>query len=59
MPNSVTGSHEPNIAERAWQSVQGLIQFLKAGSILGIADQAITEYWRKLEAIADTRIQGR
>jgi triacylglycerol lipase len=62
MPSSVTGSpyrFEPSIAERAWQSVQGLLQFLRAGSILGIEDHAIVEYRRKLEAIAGARSQER
>jgi triacylglycerol lipase len=62
MPNSVTASpyrFEPNPAERTWQFVQGVIQFLRAGSILGIQDHAIADYRRKLEAIAGIRQQER
>jgi len=41
IPNSVTTSpyrFEPNPAERTWQFLQGIIQLLRAGSILGIED---------------------
>jgi triacylglycerol lipase len=62
MPESVTASpyrFEPNPAQRTWQFVQGIIQFLRAGSILGIEDHAIADYRRKLEAIAGVRMQER
>jgi ribosomal protein S10 len=62
MPKSATASpyrFEPNAAIRAWQFVQGTIQLLRAGTILGIQDHASADYRRKLEAIADVRQQQR
>jgi hypothetical protein len=62
MPKSVAASpyrFEPNPAERSWQLAQGIFQFLKAGSILGIDDHNIADYRRKLEAIAGVRQQQR
>jgi triacylglycerol lipase len=62
MPKSVTASpyrFEPNPLERVWQLIQGIIQFARAGSILGIQDHAIDDYRRKLEAIAGARQQQR
>jgi triacylglycerol lipase len=62
MPNSIAASpyrFEPNPAERAWQLAQGIIQFLRAGSILEIDDHNIADYRRKLEAIAGVRRQQR
>ena len=39
--------------------IRGLIQLVKAGSILGIQDHAIAAYCEKLNAIAEARDQSR
>jgi hypothetical protein len=62
MPDHVTSSpyrFQPNVLERGWQMVRGLIQLIKAGSILGIEDHAISAYCQKLNAIAEARDQSR
>ena len=44
MPDHPTPSpyrFEPNLLERGWQMVRGLIQLVRARSILGIEDHAI------------------
>jgi triacylglycerol lipase len=48
---------EPSLLERAWQLLRGIMQFLRARSILGIDDHQITEYCRKLDHIAQARAQ--
>jgi triacylglycerol lipase len=48
---------EPSLLERAWQLARGIMQFLRARSILGIDDHQITEYCRKLDHIAQARTQ--
>jgi len=50
---------QPGFFQRLWQFFRGIIQLVKTGSILGIDDHAITEYCRKLDAIARTRSQSR
>jgi hypothetical protein len=55
MPDHMTPSpyrFEPNLLERGWQMIRGLIQLVRAGSILGIQDHAIAAYCEKLNAIA-------
>ena len=62
MPDHMTPSpyrFEPNLLERGWQMIRGLIQLVKAGSILGIQDHAIAAYCEKLNAIAKARDQSR
>jgi hypothetical protein len=62
MPDHATPSpyrFEPNLLERGWQMIRGLIQLVRAGSILGIQDHAIAAYCDKLNAIADARDQSR
>ena len=62
IPDIVRGSpfrFEPNILERGWQLIRGIVQFLKAGSILGIEDHGIEQYCSKLNAIAQARPQCR
>jgi hypothetical protein len=62
MPDHLTPSpyrFEPNLLERGWQTVRGLIQFVRAGSILGIQDHAIAAYCEKLDVIAEARSQSR
>src|SRR5262249_20215265 len=62
MPDHLTPSpyrFEPNLLERGWQTIRGLIQFIRAGSILGIQDHAIAAYCEKLDAIAEARGQSR
>jgi hypothetical protein len=49
---------EPNLIERGWQLVRGIVQFLRARSILGIDDHQIIEYCRKLDHIAQARTQA-
>ena len=49
---------EPNLVERTWQLIRGIMQFLRARSILGIDDHQIIEYCRKLDHIAQARTQG-
>jgi triacylglycerol lipase len=48
---------EPNPLERTWQLIRGIIQFIRARSILGIDDHQIIEYCRKLDHIARARTQ--
>jgi triacylglycerol lipase len=62
MPDVVENSpfrFQPNILQRTWQSCRGLVQFLKAGSILGIEDHSISQYCDKLNDIARARTQSR
>jgi len=62
MPDHATPSpyrFEPNLLERGWQMICGLIQLVRAGSILGIQDHAIAAYCDKLNAIAEARDQSR
>jgi hypothetical protein len=62
MPDHLTASpyrFEPNPLERGWQIVRGLIQLVRAGSILGIQDHAILAYCEKLNATAEARDQSR
>jgi len=49
---------EPNLIERGWQLVRGIVQFLRARSILGIDDHQIIEYCRKLDHIAQARTRA-
>ena len=45
MPDHATPSpyrFEPNLLERGWQMIRGLIQLVRADSILGIQDHATT-----------------
>gem|GEM_PF-7024409 len=44
---------------RLWQFGQGIVQWYKAGSIIGVADHAIKEYARKLDVIGAKRTQSR
>lgn len=46
---------EPNPFERAWQSVRGIVQFLKTWSILGIEDHSMTKYCDQLDGIVVKR----
>jgi triacylglycerol lipase len=48
---------EPSLLERTWQLLRGIMQFLRARSILGIDDHQIIEYCRKLDHIAQARTQ--
>jgi len=48
---------EPGPLTRLWQIGQGLVQWVKAGSILGVADHAIAEYSQKLDQITANRAQ--
>jgi hypothetical protein len=62
LPDHATPSpyrFEPNLLERGWQMIRGLIQLVRAGSILGIQDHAIGAYCEKLNAIAEARDQSR
>jgi triacylglycerol lipase len=62
MPNEVSGSpfrFEPNFFQRLGQLAKGLVQLIKARSILGIDDHQIGEYCRKLDNIARARAQSR
>jgi triacylglycerol lipase len=62
MPDVMTNSpyrFQPGPFQRLWQFVRGIVQLVKAGSILGIDDHAIGEYCRKLDAIARVRSQSR
>jgi triacylglycerol lipase len=62
LPDHGAGSpyrYQPGVVTRARQLVKGLIHWVRAGAILGIVDHAITEYERKLAAIAAGRSQGR
>jgi hypothetical protein len=62
IPRAVAGSpyrFQPGGAERVWQFILGIGQFLAAGSILGVQDHATTEYCRKLNEIAEARTHGR
>ena len=62
MPDHATPSpyrFEPNLLERGWQMIRGLIQLIRAGSILGIQDHAIAAYCDKLNVIAEARDQSR
>ena len=62
MPDHATPSpyrFEPNLLERGWQMIRGLIQLVRADSILGIQDHAIAAYCDKLNAIAEARDQSR
>ncbi|HET6374623.1 MAG TPA: lipase family protein [Methylocella sp.] len=62
LPEPVSGSafrYEPGSLARLWQLAQGVAQWLKARSILGVADHAIREYSRKLDSIAAKRTQRR
>ena len=62
MPKTATASpyrFEPGPVQRVWQSVLGIIQFFRAGSILGIKDHAISGYCAKLDEIARARSQSR
>jgi triacylglycerol lipase len=62
MPKKVTSApyrFEPNLVMRVWQTFLGLIQLVRAGSILGIEDHAIANYCQKLDRIADARTQSR
>jgi hypothetical protein len=51
--------HEPGVFVRVWQTIKGLIDFARTGTILGIEDHNIGHYERKLEAIAEARDQSR
>jgi len=62
MPDHATPSpyrFEPNLLERGWQMIRGLIQLIRAGSILGVQDHAIAAYCDKLNVIAEARDQSR
>ena len=51
--------YQPGGLVRIWQLAKGLVQFFRAGSILGIEDHGVTEYAQKLAAIAAERTQAR
>ncbi len=62
LPKTVTASpfrFEPSPIERGWQFAEGVLQLVRAGSILGIQDHAIADYCRKLDDIAQARGQSR
>jgi hypothetical protein len=61
MPDQVTGSpyrFQPSPLQRVAQLAKGLIQLIKAGSILGIKDHDMGGYCGKLNEIADDRASG-
>ncbi|MGH6851806.1 MAG: lipase family protein [Methylocella sp.] len=51
--------YEPGHLARLWQLGQGIVQWYKAGSILGVADHSIIGYARKLDEIGAKRAQNR
>lgn len=51
--------YEPGLFTRLGQLLKGLVQFFRAGKILGIEDHAIAKYEAKLQAIAAERSQAR
>ena len=51
--------YEPGNLTRLWQIGQGIVQWYKAGSIMGVADHSINEYARKLDEIGANRTQKR
>jgi triacylglycerol lipase len=62
MPDVTSGSpyrFEPNFFQRVVQFGKGVIQLIRARSILGIDDHQIGEYCRKLDQIAGARSQSR
>jgi hypothetical protein len=62
LPDQVRGSpyrFEPNPLQRLWQFLRGVMQLIRAGSILGIDDHQIAEYRRKLDQVAAARAQSR
>lgn len=62
LPYQVDGSpfrYEPSIFIRFWQLLVGLVHFIGACSILGIADHSREKYVSKLAAIADERNYSR
>lgn len=62
MPKIVTATpyrFEPSPFERAAQWALGIVQLIKAGSILGVEDHAISLYCEKLSRIAHARSQSR
>jgi hypothetical protein len=62
IPGRVAGSpyrFQPGAAERIWQFILAMVQFVAAGSVLGVKDHAILEYCRKLDEIAEARTHGR
>jgi triacylglycerol lipase len=61
MPDQVTGSpyrFQPSPLQRVAQYAKGLVQLIKARSILGIADHSMIEYCSKLNKIADDRAKA-
>lgn len=62
MPDVVSGSpyrFEPSLLQQFGQLAKAIVQVIRAQSILGIEDHQISEYCRKLDAIAAARAQGR
>ena len=62
MPDVVSGSpyrFEPGLLQWFGQLAKAIVQVVRAQSILGIEDHQISEYCRKLDAIAAARVQGR
>lgn len=51
--------YEPGFIVRVWQTIRGLIDFARSGTILGIEDHNIGQYESKLETIAEARDQSR
>jgi hypothetical protein len=51
--------YQPSPLDRCRQLGEGILQFLRTWSILGIKDHAIAEYYAKLEEIAAARTQDR
>ena len=62
LPHKMDGliyRYQPNFIVRGWQLILGLLQLIRAGKILCIADHGVDEYRDKLEAIASARSQAR
>jgi triacylglycerol lipase len=62
VPDTVSGSpyrFEPSLFQRIGQLAEAIVQVVRAHSMLGIEDHQISEYCRKLDAIATARAQGR
>jgi hypothetical protein len=55
-PTRFTATKAGNLT-RLWQFGQGIVQWYKAGSIIGVADHAIKKYARKLDEIGAKRTQ--
>jgi triacylglycerol lipase len=51
--------YEPGVLDRISQLGEGVISLIRFGSILGIKEHAIGQYYAKLEKVATARTQGR